>query len=108
MLTTQIIGTFSNGIVDPIWTYTTEEAGYENRWRKLANGRRVFSVPIWLFCDDTSGNVSKRWNEHNSFLFTLAGLPRHLTLLEYMVHFICTSNSAAVLEMLDGVVEQLE
>ncbi|KAH9941369.1 hypothetical protein B0H21DRAFT_780213 [Amylocystis lapponica] len=33
---------------------------------------------MWLYCDDTSGNSSKKWNKHNSILLTLAGLPRHL------------------------------
>ncbi|KAJ6460727.1 hypothetical protein DFH09DRAFT_1496906, partial [Mycena vulgaris] len=45
-----------------------------NPWRIKAAGRRVFSVPLWTYCDDTSGNVSKKWNKHNSILFTLAAL----------------------------------
>ncbi|KIM36126.1 hypothetical protein M413DRAFT_31880 [Hebeloma cylindrosporum] len=56
------------------WTYTDPKSG--NRWRALAQGSRVAAFPIWLYCDDTSGNLSKKWNEHNSFLFTAAGLPR--------------------------------
>ena len=50
----------------------------------------------------------KKWNEHNSFLFTLAGLPGSETSKEYNIHFICTSNLAPPLEMLDGVVTQIE
>ncbi|KAJ7865746.1 hypothetical protein B0H14DRAFT_2573734 [Mycena olivaceomarginata] len=46
-----------------------------NPWRESAKGSRVCSFPIWMYCDDTSGNVSKKWNKHNSFLFTPAGLP---------------------------------
>jgi hypothetical protein len=65
-------------------------------------------LPLWMYCDDTSGNTSKKWNEHNSFLFTLAGLSREETAKEYNVHFLCTSNTAPPLEMLDGVVNQLE
>ena len=79
-----------------------------NRWRTLAKGKRVLSLPLWLYCDDTSGNQSKKWNEHNSFLFTLAGLPGSETSKEYNIHFICTSNLAPPLEMLDGVVTQIE
>ncbi|KAI0272445.1 hypothetical protein BC834DRAFT_347611, partial [Gloeopeniophorella convolvens] len=33
-----------------------------NPWRAKANGRRVVALPIFLYCDDTSGNMSKRWN----------------------------------------------
>ena len=66
------------------------------------------ALPLWMYCDDTSGNISKKWNEHNSFLFTLAGLPGHETSKEFNIHFLCTSNLAPPLEMLDGVVNQLE
>ncbi|KAJ7603168.1 hypothetical protein DFH06DRAFT_941468, partial [Mycena polygramma] len=88
------------------WTYTDPVAG--NKWRAKAQGSRVVSFPLWLYCDDTSGNVSKKWNEHNSFLMTPAGLPREEALGEYNIHFLCTSNLARPLEMLDGIVEQLE
>ncbi|KAJ3509457.1 hypothetical protein NLJ89_g5213 [Agrocybe chaxingu] len=88
------------------WDHTDPTVG--NRWRAAAKGKRVMSVPLWTYCDDTSGNQSKKWNEHNSFLFTLAGLPGEQSAKEYNVHFLCTSNLAPPLEMLDGVVSQLE
>ncbi|KAL4242306.1 hypothetical protein ABKN59_012009 [Abortiporus biennis] len=118
----QLIQTFhSDGLPDPRniigimkaigrgicpWTYTTPDEG--NRWRKLAKGHRVVSFMMWLYCDDTSGNVSKKWNKHNSFLFTAAGLSSSLTQQESNVHFLATSNIAPPLEMLDGIVDQLE
>jgi hypothetical protein len=55
------------------WAYTDPKIG--NHWRALAKGAHVYSFPIWLYCDDTSGNLTKKWNKHNSFLFTPAGLP---------------------------------
>ncbi|KAF8204045.1 hypothetical protein BJ912DRAFT_841196 [Pholiota molesta] len=88
------------------WTLTNPILG--NRWRSLAKGHRVLSLPLWVYCDDTSGNTSKKWNEHNSFLFTLAGLPREQVAKEYNIHFLCTSNLAPPLEMMDGVVSQIE
>lgn len=88
------------------WRFTDPEKG--NRWRIQGKGHRVLSYPIWLYCDDTSGNQSKKWNAHNSFLFTAAGLPLTETQREYNVHFLCTSNHAAPLEMLDAIVDQLE
>ncbi|KAJ3897568.1 hypothetical protein F5879DRAFT_910507, partial [Lentinula edodes] len=87
------------------WERTDPTKG--NRWRSRAQGKRVLAFPIWLYCDDTSGNVSKKWNKHNSFLFTAAGLPRHLCNKESNIHFFSTSNTAPPLEMLDGFVEQL-
>ncbi|KAH9071129.1 hypothetical protein EDB83DRAFT_2221412 [Lactarius deliciosus] len=88
------------------WTLTDPKVG--NRWRVLAGGARVYSFPIWLYCDDVSGNQLKRWNKHYSFLFSAAGLPHMLFQHEYNVHFLCTSNLAPPLEMLDGIVSQLE
>ena len=88
------------------WTYTDPAQG--NRWRKLAKGLRVVALPIWLYYDDTSGNVSKKWNKHNSFLFTLAGLEAGEGQMEFNVHFLATSNIAPPLEMMDGIAEQFE
>lgn len=88
------------------WTRTDPSAG--NRYRILAKGARVYMFPLFLYCDDTSGNSSKKWNKHNSFLFTAAGLPRAELHKEHNIHFLCTSNIAPPLEMLEGIVEQLE
>ncbi|KAI9438663.1 hypothetical protein H4582DRAFT_2076295 [Lactarius indigo] len=88
------------------WTRTNPTSG--NYWRGLARGAHVVCFPIWLYCDDVSGNLSKKWNKHNSFLFSAAGLPRALIQQEYNIHFLCTSNLAPPLEMLDGIVMQLE
>ncbi|KAJ3884694.1 hypothetical protein GG344DRAFT_91457 [Lentinula edodes] len=78
-----------------------------NRWRSKSQEKHVVAFPIWLYCDDTLGNVPKKWNKHNSFLFSAAELPRHLASKESNIHFLSTSNSAPPLEMLDGIVEQL-
>ncbi|KAJ6461447.1 hypothetical protein C8R45DRAFT_1056025 [Mycena sanguinolenta] len=98
---TNIIGEFQMQ-----WTYTDPKVG--NTWRAKAEGSRVVMFPLWMYCDDTSGNVSKKWNEHNSFLVTPAGLPRTESQKEYNIHFLSTSNIAPPLEMLNGVVDQLE
>lgn len=88
------------------WTLTDPVLG--NRWRKLADGHHVVSFMMWLYCDDTSGNLSKKWNKHNSFLFMAAGLPQRMVHQQSNIHFLCTSNLAPPLDMLDGIVEQLE
>ncbi|KAJ7436186.1 hypothetical protein FB451DRAFT_1379084 [Mycena latifolia] len=78
-----------------------------NEWHIKAKGRHVHSVPLWTYCDDTSGNVSKKWNKYNSILFTLAGLPCALTQMLYNIHFIATSNLSPPLEMIEAVVAML-
>ncbi|KAG1735951.1 uncharacterized protein EDB91DRAFT_1238171 [Suillus paluster] len=94
-----------NGKLQP-WTLTNPSEG--NRWHVWASGARVFAMPLWLYCDDTSGNLLKKWNKHNSFLFTAAGLLQAEVHWEHNIHFLCTSNLAPPLEMLDGIVDQLE
>ncbi|RDB18364.1 hypothetical protein Hypma_000365 [Hypsizygus marmoreus] len=96
----------ANGSGISPWTLTNPVLG--NRYREVAKGHRVVSFMMWLYCDDTSGNVSKKWNKHNSFLFTPAGLPRSMAQQETNIHFLSTSNIAPPLEMLDGIVSQLE
>lgn len=104
--------TFLLDVFNPIthtqepWTLTDPRFG--NCWHALVQGSLVAAFPIWLYCDNTSGNLSKKWNEHNSFLFTAAGLPCAEAQKEFNVHFLSTSNLAPPLEMLDGVVDQLE
>lgn len=63
---------------------------------------------IWLYCDDTSGNRSKKWDKHNSFLFAAASLPADQMHLEYNIHFLSTSNIAPPLEMLEGIADKME
>ncbi|KAJ7469074.1 hypothetical protein FB451DRAFT_1177070 [Mycena latifolia] len=81
---------------------------FVNEWRVKGAGRRVHSVPLWTYCDDTSGNISKKWNKHNSILFTLAGLPRALTQMLYNIHFIATSNLSPPLEIIEAVTAMLK
>ncbi|EPS96427.1 hypothetical protein FOMPIDRAFT_1088937, partial [Fomitopsis schrenkii] len=69
-----------------------------NPWREKAQGKHVHSLPVWLYCDDTSGNASKKWNKHNSIL---------LAQLLYNIHFVSMSNIASPLEMMESLVETL-
>ncbi|KAF5367924.1 hypothetical protein D9758_004368 [Tetrapyrgos nigripes] len=104
---TQIIGIIhQHGGGVSSWTYS--DPTKENPWRAKSKRHRVYAFPIWLYCDDTSGNKSKKWNKHNSFLFTAAGLDQHDAHSEYHIHFLATSNIAPPLEMLDGIADQLE
>ncbi|KAG9084851.1 hypothetical protein FS749_004901 [Ceratobasidium sp. UAMH 11750] len=80
----------------------------ENPWRIRAKGKEVIAVPLLGYCDDTSGNSSKKWNKHNSYLFVLAGLPRKDTQSPYHVHFLATSNIASPLEMLEAIAKESE
>jgi hypothetical protein len=79
-----------------------------NSWRKKAGGKILRNLPISLYADDTLGNISKRWNKHISFYYTLAGLPPNLSNQEYNCHFLATSNRATVLEISEHLVDELK
>lgn len=70
-----------------------------NPWRARAEGKVIRHVPIMLYSDDTSGNVSKEFNKHMLYHFTLAGLLPKLSDQEYFIHFLSSSNSASALEL---------
>ncbi|KAG0138984.1 hypothetical protein CROQUDRAFT_55407 [Cronartium quercuum f. sp. fusiforme G11] len=78
-----------------------------NPWQTKANGRIIRHFPVTLYSDDTSGNVSKKWNKHMSFYCTLLGLPPKLTNQEFNMHFISTSNSASALELGEYLIDRI-
>ncbi|KAH9814285.1 hypothetical protein DFH28DRAFT_971155 [Melampsora americana] len=78
-----------------------------NPWRTKANGKVIRHVPLTIYSDDTSGNVSKKWNKHMSYYFTLSGLPPGMTNQEYNIHFLSTSNKASALELGEKIVDEL-
>ncbi|KAH9806620.1 hypothetical protein DFH28DRAFT_1179455, partial [Melampsora americana] len=78
-----------------------------NPWRTKANSMIIRSVPVVLYSDDTSGNISKKWNKHMSFYFSLAGLIPKFTNQEFHIHSLCTSNIASALEQGDQIVDEL-
>ncbi|KAH9808376.1 hypothetical protein DFH28DRAFT_910112, partial [Melampsora americana] len=78
-----------------------------NKWRVEAKGLLIKHIPLVLYSDDTSGNVSKKWNKHMSVFFTLAGLPPKMTNQEYNLHFLATSNCASALDLMDEVVDDI-
>ncbi|KAH9823187.1 hypothetical protein DFH28DRAFT_1078255 [Melampsora americana] len=78
-----------------------------NPWRLKAKGKVIKHIPINLYSDDTSGNVSKKYNKHMNVLFSLSGLPPEILNQEYNVHFSATSNCASAPELLDHVVDEI-
>lgn len=73
-----------------------------------AAGRPVVMLPLVLFSDDTSGNISKKWNKFDSFSVMLAGLPRHQNSKLTNIHFCCCSNKASAVDMTTAIVSELE
>ncbi|KAI8452672.1 hypothetical protein BY996DRAFT_6431774 [Phakopsora pachyrhizi] len=85
----------------------TEIIKLPNPWRLKAQGRIIRHVPLSIYSDDTSGNLSKQWNKHISIFMSLAVLPPHISNQEYNTLFVATSNIATALELAAPVVEEL-
>lgn len=69
-----------------------------NAWRMKAAGRIVRHLPLVFYSDEASRNISKKWNKHMSFYFTLAGLPPKFSNQDFNTHFLATSNLGSALE----------
>lgn len=67
----------------------------------------VAMVPLVLYCDDTSGNKSKKWNGFDVWALMLAGLPKHENSKLQNIHLISASNCVKALEMAKPIVEDL-
>ncbi|KAJ3382866.1 hypothetical protein HDU80_001440 [Chytriomyces hyalinus] len=72
--------------------------------RAKAKGCRVINIPLTLCNDDTNGNVSKKWNKYESWLFSLASLLFKVTQQQANINFICTSKKASAIETAEIIV----
>lgn len=75
--------------------------------KKGSKGHHIEVVPIILFSDDVSGNVSKKWNKFDVWAMMLAGLPRAINSHLSNIHFICASNLANCMQMSQPIVQDL-
>ncbi|CUA75357.1 putative membrane protein ycf78 [Rhizoctonia solani] len=76
--------------------------------RHSAGSRPVYAIPIMVFIDDVSGNLSTQWNKHNSAYMSNGTLPREELNSEYHVRYVTTSPHASPLELMRGVRESIE
>ncbi|OAV92820.1 hypothetical protein PTTG_04927 [Puccinia triticina 1-1 BBBD Race 1] len=88
-------------------SYSFEHIPFPNPWREKAKKMILRNVPITLYSDDTSGNVSKQFNKHISYYFTLSGLPPRISNQEYNCHFLATSNLASACEIAEQIVQEI-
>ncbi|KAH8977201.1 hypothetical protein EDB92DRAFT_1937991 [Lactarius akahatsu] len=65
-------------------------------------------VPVVLFMDDTSANISKQWNKHIVVYLSNAGLPREMLDKEFCVKFVTSSPNAPPMELMRGVRDSID
>lgn len=76
--------------------------------RSVANGRMVYSVPILIFMDDVSGNITKQWNKHHVVYMSNGNLPREMLEQEFHVQFVSSSPHATPMELMEAVRTSVE
>ncbi|KAJ3113226.1 hypothetical protein HK098_007789, partial [Nowakowskiella sp. JEL0407] len=88
----QIVGAIYNEVKNYLSSADREIVNKPHRLHEIANGRPVKTVVLSLGSNDASGNKSKKWNAHYSWVMSIALLPYKLRHLDYYVHFLSTSN----------------
>jgi hypothetical protein len=68
----------------------------------------VYSVPLIIFMNDVSRNVSKQWNKHHTIYMSNANLPREMLEKEFCVQFVMLSLHAAPMELMHAMRESIE
>ncbi|OBZ77222.1 hypothetical protein A0H81_02596, partial [Grifola frondosa] len=74
-----------------------------HRLRAKAQGRTVYSVPLIIFMDDVSGNISKQWNKHHVIYMSNANLPREMLEKEFCIQFVSSSPHATPMELMEAM-----
>lgn len=68
----------------------------------------VYGVPVLVFMDDVSGNISKQWNKHHVVYMSNGGLPREMLDQEFHVRFVSASPDASPMELMHAVRQCIE
>ncbi|KAI0091387.1 hypothetical protein BDY19DRAFT_886012 [Irpex rosettiformis] len=71
--------------------------------RERARGRMCYSVPLIIFMDDVSGNISKQWNKHFVAYMSNGNLPREMIEKEFCVRFVTSSPHASPMELMQAI-----
>ncbi|KAI9434377.1 hypothetical protein H4582DRAFT_1788139, partial [Lactarius indigo] len=76
--------------------------------RAKANGQMVYTVPVILFMDDTSANISKQWNKHIVVYLSNAGLPQEMLDKEFCIKFVTSSPNTPPMELMRAVRDSID
>ncbi|KAG1738718.1 hypothetical protein EDB19DRAFT_1829025 [Suillus lakei] len=78
-----------------------------NLLQEKLKGRVVYTVPLIIFMDDVSGNISKQWNKHHAIHMSNAHLPREMLEKEFFVRFVLSSHHAPPMELMRAMKESI-
>ncbi|KAI6098819.1 hypothetical protein EDD16DRAFT_1697566 [Pisolithus croceorrhizus] len=67
----------------------------------------VYTVPLIIFMDDVSGNISKQWNKHFVMYMSNANLQHEMLDWEFFVWFITSSLHASPMELMHAMKQSI-
>ena len=67
----------------------------------------VYAVPLIVFMDDVSGNISKQWNKHHAIYMSNANLPRQMLEKEFSIRFVTLSPHASPMELMQAMKDSI-
>ncbi|KAG2153502.1 uncharacterized protein EDB93DRAFT_1239739 [Suillus bovinus] len=67
----------------------------------------VHMVPLLVFMDDVSGNISKQWNKCHAIYMSNASLPCEMLEKEFFVRFVTSSPHATPMELMRAMKESI-
>ena len=79
-----------------------------NPLQKKSGGRMVYTVPLIIFMDNISGNISKQWNKHHVIYMLNALLPQEMIEQEFTIRFISGSPHASPMDLMQGIKDSIE
>ncbi|KAH7885946.1 hypothetical protein F5I97DRAFT_1936899 [Phlebopus sp. FC_14] len=63
----------------------------------------VYAVPLIIFMDNVSGNVSKQWNKRYAIYMSNANLPHAMVEKEFYIHFMTSSPHTTPMELMSAM-----
>jgi hypothetical protein len=81
--------------------------GMPHPLRAKAGNRMVYHVPVIIFMDDVSANISKQWNKHHVVYMSNANLPREMLDKEFCIRFVTSSPHASPSELMQAVKQSI-
>ncbi|KAG2120871.1 uncharacterized protein F5147DRAFT_741763 [Suillus discolor] len=67
----------------------------------------VYTVPLIIFMDDVSGNISKQWNKHHAIYMSNTNLPHEMLEKEFFVRFVTSSPHVAPMELMRAMKQSI-
>ncbi|KAN0125421.1 hypothetical protein V8E53_015508 [Lactarius tabidus] len=68
----------------------------------------VYTVPVIIFMDNASANISKQWNKHIVVYLSNAGLPHEMLDKEFCMKFVMSSPNAPPMELMHAVRDSMD